>query len=123
MSISVDEPMPGNVVWVLGVRAVQNLARFWTWKAGSLPDKSEHGSGNGTGQGLFPLDSLDAASLLWRARKFNSLDMGLLPFASGPENSCEHIKITRADKARGCLYLPYIMNPFMLWQCCTKHPR
>lgn len=32
-----------------------------------------------------------AAYLLWEARKCNSIDIGLLAFASGPENSFDHI--------------------------------
>lgn len=101
----------------------QSLAWFWTWQAGSLPDRAGHGSGHSTGQGPFPVDNLDAAPLLWRARKCNSIDVGLLPFASGPENSYDHIWITRIDKARGPLYLSCIMNPSVLWQRCTKRPR
>ena len=66
----------------------QFLAWFWTWQAGSLPDRSGHGSGNGTG--LFPVDNLDATSAV-EGKKVNSIDRGLLPFASGPENSYDHI--------------------------------
>ena len=93
MFIFVDEPMSGygnSIIWAAKVFK-QSLAWFWSWQTGPLPGRSGHGSGNGTGQGLFPADSLDVVCLLWRRSMFNSIDMGPLPFASGPENSCEPI--------------------------------
>lgn len=65
-----------SILCALSGRAVPGC--FWTWQAGSLPDRSGRGSGNGTGQRLSPIDNLDTAK--WRARRYNSIDMGLLPF-------------------------------------------
>lgn len=94
MSVLVDKCQGRSWIWQLNPRCSRSSRAVpgMVWDlAGWLPHRSGHGSGSGPGQGLFPVDNLDAASLLWRARKCNSMDMGLLPFASGPENSSEHI--------------------------------
>lgn len=49
-------------------------AWFWCKPADALPDNAKHRLGVYPGQAPSPIDTLDVATVIWRAREFSHMD-------------------------------------------------